>query len=55
MPECERTRVRGWTTCALLAHYHQGVSLYGLAPGAAKLRDPDNGAPVMRAHLAGGA
>jgi hypothetical protein len=26
---CERTRVKGWSTCALLTHYRLGKSLYG--------------------------
>lgn len=33
MPSCERARVKGWTTCALLTHYERGVSLYGLRSG----------------------
>ena len=37
VPECERTRVKGWTTCALLTHRRQGVSLYGLRSGEPKL------------------
>ena len=35
---CERTRCKGWTTCALLAHHARGVSLYGLKSGAPRLR-----------------
>lgn len=34
---CERTRRKGWTTCAIIGHAERGVSLYGLAPKAAKL------------------
>jgi hypothetical protein len=39
VPACERTRVKGWSTCALIGHYARGVSLYGLAPKAPKLID----------------
>lgn len=38
VPECERERKKGWTTCALLSHYARGVSLYGLAPKAPRLK-----------------
>lgn len=40
MPECDRTRRKGWTTCALIGHYERGVSLYGLKPGDARLTLP---------------
>jgi hypothetical protein len=46
---CERTRRKGWTTCSLIGHAERGVSLYGLAPKAPRLRDPD---PLMTAKLA---
>jgi hypothetical protein len=36
---CERTRVKGRTTCARIGHYERGVSLYGLKPGAARLTE----------------
>jgi len=39
VPECERTRVKGWTTCALVSHYNRGLSLYGLKPKDPKLKD----------------
>jgi hypothetical protein len=26
---CDRTRVKGWSTCRLLTHYGLGKSLYG--------------------------
>lgn len=26
---CDRQRVKGWSTCALIAHYKLGKSLYG--------------------------
>ena len=26
---CERTREKGWTTCALMIHHRLGKSLYG--------------------------
>jgi len=26
---CERTRVKGWSTCSLLTHHRAGQSLYG--------------------------
>lgn len=35
---CDRTRVKGRTTCALLGHYERGVSLYGLKPGDPRLK-----------------
>lgn len=35
MPGCERTRVKGWTTCPV--HRDRGRSLYGLAPGEPRL------------------
>lgn len=35
---CERTRLKGWTTCGLVDHHARGVSLYGLRPGAPRLR-----------------
>jgi hypothetical protein len=34
---CERTRVKGWSTCATSRHYEQGVSLYGLGRGEPRL------------------
>jgi len=37
---CERTRVKGWSTCALIAHHQQGVSLYGLKPSDPRLVTP---------------
>ncbi len=37
---CERTRSKGRTTCSLATHSAQGVSLYGLAPKAPKLKPP---------------
>ena len=36
---CERTRMKGWTTCTSAGHYVRGLSLYGLKPGEPKLRD----------------
>lgn len=36
---CERTRVKGRTTCALLVHYDMGISLYGLTPKARRVRE----------------
>jgi hypothetical protein len=27
--DCDRTRVKGWSTCALLTHKPLGQSLYG--------------------------
>lgn len=41
---CERTRVKGWSTCALISHRQQGVSLYGLAPKAPRLKNTEPGA-----------
>lgn len=38
VPECGCTRKKGWTTCTLPSHYARGVSLYGLAPKAPKLK-----------------
>lgn len=35
---CERTRRKGWTTCALIGHAEHGIPLRGLAPKAPKLR-----------------
>lgn len=35
---CDRTRVKGRATCALLEHYERGVSLYGLKPGDPRLK-----------------
>lgn len=26
---CDRTRVKGWSTCSLIAHHERGKSLYG--------------------------
>jgi hypothetical protein len=40
---CERTRVKGWTTCAQVDHYAQGVSLYGLKTGEPRLLPPREG------------
>jgi hypothetical protein len=37
--ECERTRRKGWSTCPLIGHAEQGVSLYGLKPGEPRLKD----------------
>jgi hypothetical protein len=37
--ECERTRVKGWTTCAQVTHYKRGLSLYGLKPKDPKLKE----------------
>jgi hypothetical protein len=31
MPDCGRTRRKGWTTCNLIAHAERGISLYGLS------------------------
>ena len=39
VPDCERTRRKGWTTCGIPSHHAQGVSLYGLKPKAPRLRD----------------
>jgi len=36
---CERTRVKGHSTCSHLPHYNRGVSLYGLKPGMPKLKE----------------
>jgi hypothetical protein len=41
VPGCERTRVKGRTTCSLIAHYAQGVSLYGLKPTDPRLKPTD--------------
>ncbi len=35
---CENTRRKGWTTCAIATHNADGVSLYGLAPKAPRLK-----------------
>lgn len=35
---CDRQRVKGWTTCALFAHYPLGVSLYGLKRDEPRLK-----------------
>lgn len=40
---CERTRHKGWTTCALFDHYPLGVSLYGLRPGDPRTRMSESG------------
>lgn len=40
--DCERTRVKGRTTCSLAGHYERGVSLYGLKPGEPRLCDPSH-------------
>lgn len=37
VPDCERTRCKGWTTCNLIGHYERGVSLYGLRTGEPRL------------------
>lgn len=36
---CERTRVKGWSTCSLLTHHRAGQSLYGA--GRIAPIDPD--------------
>lgn len=36
--DCERTRLRGWSTCGRIGHREQGVSLYGLRPGEPRLK-----------------
>jgi hypothetical protein len=41
MEGCERTRRKGWTTCALFGHAERGVSLYGLKSGEPRLT-PDH-------------
>lgn len=37
---CERTRMKGWTTCGVVSHFAQRVSLYGLKPGEPRLSEP---------------
>ena len=39
MPLCDRTRRKGWTTCALYGHAERGVSLYGLKTGEPRLTE----------------
>lgn len=40
MDGCERTRRKGWTTCALIGHAERGVSLYGLKRDEPRLLPP---------------
>jgi hypothetical protein len=39
IPDCERTRTKGRSTCSLIGHAERGVSLYGLKPGMPQFLD----------------
>ncbi len=52
---CERTRMKGHTTCGLYGHAERGVSLYGLKPGEPKLNGYRQGCGTCGEPRCGGA
>lgn len=44
---CERTRVKGWTTCSIIGHHSIGRTLYGLKPGEPRLINHDEKGSTM--------